>query len=849
MAQHLGHDQQTMNISFQESRPEEFYLTNSFGDRYLYGLNHNTLNQVGASLLHQNRFHRYCELKNSLFIVIGTDSGTLLPYLAAQNIGPGSQFLLIEPTPVYRKIQEEYSSLHLPKNIVFGPDEEFQTLAQSLQADRFFYAGEIFVIKSLAAEYCFLHAYHDLYFTIQNWCTQQQWRNRVRLQGQPFIHAQLDNLADNLVPSTLLKDTFHGKTAVLLAGGPSLDEILPWVKENRDSLAVLAVSRICRRLLEVNLHPDFIFSIDPHRVSFEVSLEMLQFWKDSIFIHGYHVSPLLLGQWQGKSIFLGNRFPWKSEMNMPSLPMTGPTVSNMALSAATEMGFRQIVLAGLDLCHSKDGYTHAFGSNERTAGPQIGVTSTQVMTNGGWMAETTSDFLSAINIVSAQAQHALTRNTQFINPAAGSAKIDHVRYCPIETISLETLEESPFQTISKRIPIITNEARVQDLQNVRKEIIKAKTQLLKIYDLCRKALRCSDRLFGKKGLKQDFKYKKEIDKIEKKLNTVYSVHSTFVKNYAAYQLLQMAKYCLNYEECTDDEIEKSTKEYYTNYRKAAKNLIKFLNKHIEKIEFRIEEYDKNTSFPNLASQWEKDELPGRFYIWLTRHKLIEQELLSSNNKYASQLISQYKNQFSKVLESSHMKRSASFASLEGVRAKLQHYFRGKDKESLKFINESLNKHINPQAKEYFLLSAGMIAELEENTEEALQDYQRLLDEHNEVLREDALCRLTSLFLTTSNPENSLPPLEALSKVSPAYLMQYGDLLRLLGRSQSALIAYLDYLEKVPQDTVAMLKLGSYFKDLHIFEGAREMYQHVLLLDPDNEAARQLLRNLDSSQTN
>lgn len=849
MTQHCANDPQTMDRSLKEFLPEEFFLTNSFGDRYLYSLNHNTLNQTGALLLHRSRLDRYCEKRNTLFIVIGSDSGTLLPFLASKEIAPGSQFLLLEPASIHRKIQNEYSSLQLPKNIIFGSDEEFQPLTQSIETNRFLYAGEVVLIKSLAAEYGFLSAYHELFFTVQNWFTQQQWQINARLQGQPFIHAQLDNLADNLIPSTLLKDTFQGKTAVLLAGGPSLDEVLPWVKENRSSLAVLAVSRICRRLLEVDLHPDFIFSIDPHRVSFDVSLEMLHFWQDSIFIHSHHVSPLLLGQWRGKSIFLGNRFPWKTEMNKPSLPMPGPTVSNIALSVATEMGFSQIVLAGLDLCHSKDGYTHAMGSNERTAGPQIGVTSTQVTTNGGWMAETTSDFLSAINFVSAQAQNALQKNIQLINPSAGSAKIDHVLHCPLETIKLEAYKENPALSIDRLMPVITGQERVEDLQAVRKELVKAKAQLVKIHSLCKKALRCNDGLFGRKGIRQDFKYKKEMDKIEKKLNTTYSDHSVFLKNYAAYQLLQMAKYCLNYDDCTDEEIENSTKEYYTSYSNASKKLINILNKHLEKIQFRIDECDQNTSFDYLASQWENDELPGRLYIWIKRHNLKEQDLPSSYKKKLDHLILQYEKQFTKTLQSSHMQRSTSLASLEGVRGKIQLYFTKNDKDSLQFINESLKNHKNPQAKKYLILSAGMIAELEGNTERALHDYQLLLDEQNEVLREDALCRLAVLFLSANDPKNSLITLEALSKISSAYIMQYGDLLRLLGQSQSALTTYLDYLEKVPQDTIAMLKIGNYFKDLQIFEGARELYQHVLLLEPDNQTANFLLHDLEQSRVN
>jgi len=354
-----------MDVTQQETC--ECILTNTFGDKYLYSLNHNTLNQTGAVQQHRIRFEHLAAKENTLYIVIGSDSGTIIPYLNSLTIPPSTKFLILEPDRIFSLISPIIPECTASDSICFSSAGDFNTTADKAKINRYIYAGEVKIIKSLAAEYDFIGEYHDLFFSIQTLCNQQEYQVRHRLTGKPFKLAQLRNIAENHTPSPCLRNTFQGKTAVLLAGGPSLDEILPWVIKNKNSLLILAVSRISRRLLEVGLTPDIIFSIDPHQVSFDVSKEMLHFWKDSLFIHSYHVSPLLLGQWQGNNIYLGNRFPWESKMNQESLPMAGPTVSNTALSVAVEMGVSQIILAGVDLCHNREGYTHASGSNEHLA--------------------------------------------------------------------------------------------------------------------------------------------------------------------------------------------------------------------------------------------------------------------------------------------------------------------------------------------------------------------------------------------------------------------------------------------------------------------------------------------------
>ena len=53
----------------------------------------------------------------------------------------------------------------------------------------------------------------------------------------------------------------------------------------------------------------------------------------------------------------------------------------------------------------------------------------------------------------------------------------------------------------------------------------------------------------------------------------------------------------------------------------------------------------------------------------------------------------------------------------------------------------------------------------------------------------------------------------------------------------------DYLEKVPTDLVTMLRVGKYYLEMNIKEGAEMMFRCVLKQNPENEAAQLMMANM------
>ena len=359
------------------------FISNDYGDRYLYPVNRETFHRTGAYAQYKKHFGEALFAEKTLHILVGTDSGMLLRHINKTSVPDACRYVFIELPQVIDRLAKEGLLEDLQEEITCIPIGQLKETADLLEFQNYLYTEKILVWKSLAAVDSFLPEYAELNWETRDFIDAFAWKIKVQLGNQTFIARQLENLAENRISAACLKNLFPGKTAVLLAGGPSLDDHLPWIKQHRDQLVVLAVSRIARRLKEVDLVPDIFFSVDPNQASFDVSKEMLYFGDKTLFVNSFHVVPQLLSQWQGPMAFVGNRFPWPEESAQQFINAPGPTVTHTAFGIAMQMGFKQIILAGVDLCFSPEGYSHAKGSYERHAGPQFNQFDTQVRTQPG----------------------------------------------------------------------------------------------------------------------------------------------------------------------------------------------------------------------------------------------------------------------------------------------------------------------------------------------------------------------------------------------------------------------------------------------------------------------------------
>lgn len=817
------------------------FLKNKFGDVYLHAVNGLAFNQIDSDTVYRKYFGKEFQREDHFHVVVGTDSGLLLTWTLKKGIPKGARFLFIELPNVLERIKEIIPLDDLEQRVVVATPDDWQELLAQMGFEEYVYIDEVTLKYSLAAADACLAEYLPLRWQVHQQLERQMWAIKVDMGCEPFTIRQLENLAELQTSSQNLKGLFKGKTAVLLGGGPSLDAALPWIIENRHSIVVLAVSRVSRRLLEVDLPPHLIFSVDPQMISFDVSREMFHFWDKSVFVHCHHVTSPLLGQWRGRCVFSGSRFPWETPLNVPTLPIAGPTVTNFALATAIEMGFAQILLTGVDLCFSKEGYCHAQGSYEHQAGPKVATVCPSVETNGGWFAETTPAYAAAIDDMAGQAEFASSRDCRVINLSEGAAKIPNITYQPVAEISIEALTEPAEELLARAMPSLSSAERKDFYQQALTELRRAKSQLLEIRKLAEEGLRCNDGLFGRNGMTADFRFKRRMDAVQKRLDVKFGDFKDIIKKFGKRRFLGMFRPSDN-EEWSDEEIERIGRVYYESYRDSANELRGLLDGVKQRLEARLEEEKDTPDFIELDRQYRLDGQPGRILAWKERHQVKDEELSPDDLAIVRNLEEAFDRVLTEPPPKVRLLGVKAIETLAGAAAKGRVLFSLNDLNGLAVLHDTVEK--NGKFPRVASLLRGYRAELEKAPEAALSAYEGVFnDDVPDHLTESALKRIAAISLGQNNIQNALLALECLTGISLVYQPMYADLLKIAGRHKEAIDAYMTYLAAAPEDVGVLLKFGILCRQTNVKDAAQMAFRMVLEKAPDNTAAKKFLQEM------
>lgn len=818
------------------------FVSNNFGDRYLFPVNRDSFRSIGAYSIFKKQYGEDLRAEKTLHIVIGTDSGLLPEYIYKNGLPESSRYVFVELPSVIARLRNSGFLQDLPDRIHCITMNQLQAVSKKYEFQNYLYTEKINIWKSMAALDAFLPEYTELYWETRDYIEAFAWQLKIQLGNRDFIIRQLENLDENRVSATCLQNLFQGKTAVLLAGGPSLDEYLPWINTHRDKFVVLAVSRIARRLKEINLTPDIFVSVDPQPLSFDISKEMLYFGEKTLFINGSHVVPNLLSQWQGRSAYVGRRLPWQENPSETFLQVAGPTVTNTALSIVVALGFSTVIFTGVDFCLSPIGLSHSKGSNESQAGPPFGLFDTQVMTNCGKKLFTKRAMAEAIPVMADQVAVANKAGCRVINPAPFAAQIPGVEHLPLDKICFTPLHEPALTTISRALPPESKESRSSFYDKTRQSLLIAEKRLLKIKELSKKALFYNNALFGRNGLKPDFKYKRYMDRIEDTLQD--DQLAPFAKMVKEFGLRQFVKLCQpdSQLEWSNEKVEEAAKIYYQAFFDNASALLEIITIAKKRNKLRINEENPRPEPILLTEGWREFFETGRSYIWQSR---LPANVFPTDTKDTAALYN-IQNEFQQILENkqtSHRTQCQNNADPELARHRIRLLFQNQDTDSLRGLIAGMEIMTREDIKPVRYLARGYLAELEQNYPLALHEYQQVLETSSDRTTETALRRIASLSLHLNDRQNALLALVCLTEHSPVYLSQYADLAAILGQTKTALDAYADYLEHCPDDPVVLLKVGKIYQKIGQGEFASSVFNHILQIDPLNDSAKIALNSL------
>lgn len=157
----------------------------------------------------------------------------------------------------------------------------------------------------------------------------------------------------------------------VVGNGPSLDQSIELIKENKDKAIIFAAGTALQSLLKVGIKPDFHVIVERPKSQYDILLDILpkEEYKKLNLLSVDVVYPELpnLYKWAGLGLkgpeastaFLRLHSIIKYGKSITELPASGPFVSNTAFSFATMLGFKSIYLIGVDNGYSLNGQTHS----------------------------------------------------------------------------------------------------------------------------------------------------------------------------------------------------------------------------------------------------------------------------------------------------------------------------------------------------------------------------------------------------------------------------------------------------------------------------------------------------------
>ncbi len=754
-----------------------------------------------------------------LFVVIGTDSGLLIDYLS--TIATTQQrFIFIDHAEVVDYLKQEKSTLFTEqsefKADVYHFDEfEFELLYNSYQD--YVIRNAVIIVSSLLAKND-----QDNYRGIDAQYKELFFQFRVdRIDNYDFkkvFNQQIESVCDLRHPLPMIREVLKGEVpGILLGGGPSLDAVIPWLKQNQQKIWIFAASRICKRLLKEGITPDFIGVFDGQPLIFDYSKEMYAFEKESILITGEHPYAPLIRQWGGLKTYTRRRFPWAKGAEEHFIS-DGPTVTNALFGISAYLGVSSLYLAGVDFCFTPEGVCHESGSIE-AQNKQRDASDTTALNYCGERVATNIQLYDARNSFedSMLRLKELMPELKVYNLNRGAAVIAGIGCCSIEGVELNTQKFKVVEALSESLGF--NAKTEFTFQTYLMQEMRTHSKwLFAIAREAKKGLNLTEMLFDEAS--KQSKRIKSILKLKKSLEKQIGVdYQTFV-NYGYQAFMETLQPVESESDMSQQEMKNSLRGFFGGLKYAAEGFLAKLEELKFEVEFRLLELNPETDFLLLADGWFKRGIPGRFHVWIEH---LSESSYDEIQSHYSDKVAELECAFQKMktdesaLEAVFKQR---LSSPETFISRLNQAFEAKDLTEVQAILRQLSLISSTEHSIARWLAIGMKLELIGDIEDALIFYQTVDPYKKQYWIQQ---QVFPLAFALNQPEKGLQVLHVLSLMNVKYFPKYAEALALLGERDSAIAVYQAY-PLLYEDTEALIELIKLLVQKSDIEAANQIVQ-------------------------
>lgn len=771
-------------------------------------------------------FRKSLHAEDCLYVLIGSDSGELIRFLATAYPQPrGTRWIVIEPRDIYDLvITKPGIEQFLDEFIQLIPFEEWEQTAELLQINAYFRIDGVRLDRSLGALDTVDPAYVELIAYFDNQLTARRFEAQIN-DIAPFIKEHALSAVNFDGPATKLRGLFEGKQCVVLAGGPSLDEHIEWLKSRRDGLFIIAVSRISGRLLEVGLIPDVVTHLDPKEKMLSTTRQMHDFPGSVLLVTGNHPYSGLANRWPHIHLCIGPLVPWlDTTLNAEiTAHAKGPTVTHMSVQLANIMGFEEVIFAGLDLCHSESGHTHASGSDEANVGPTYESGMIPVETNRGTKAWTTPVFFSGIKGLELLAQS--MPHIQFVNISEQAAAIAGVDYRPRSDIDA-TGQAFDRRPLDEALDEIGSSGRKADwLETLHESAESVADELLKVGNLAQLGLESNQAFFNAMNADRRARHKRRMKAIDRMFAHRLR-RAAKLSQLAALRAIGSTDLPHDFFDLSRAQAESLANRYYAAIQHEALALRKTLGTMMVRIQTRLMEVSGDHDCRALAGRYLEYAEPEREH-WLTAHRQCRPDDVA-------EVRSAYERKLQAVIDEQARINQKSRSPRASLRL-IERLFSIQDTAALSNLISSLQTHEQLEiSTPYAHYASGLLRELQGAPASGVESYRDALDtaslDEDQVLIEHTLVRIAFNQIGQDAPAEAVDALKIAAEINPALWQMQARLALLNNDAEAGMVALTRHLEFFPSDVDKIKQLIRLFVALEIPNGIDFCEQYLPYCD-------------------
>lgn len=811
------------------------FFNNNYGDSFDKDyVSHDYQLQYSGDVINKN-YNELIDAEDFYFIVVGTDYGFLYKYFLENKSKTTVKIVFFESSEVIEKLGLNDRLGWVDDSLgLFSFDSEF-SFSKNIQ-QRFLVLKNIKVINSLKKSSQEVQKkYDEFYNSINSRIISHLSSFHIYNTKKNFEHPAILNLSNNLTPAIKLKNNFKGKSAVILGGGPSLDDSIEWVKENRDNLYIFAVGRIAKRLMHENIIPDFLGYVDPQSHAYEHAKAFLgfadqnRFKKQPLLINAFHINNDLLTQWGGKAVFLGARSNLFNDNNIPAY---GPTVSHALVGAAAEFGFSRIFFSGIDLCFF-DGKTHE-GMSEEAESQKLVVANKEgfwLINNSGISCPTNralfqghkslEDIVSIykkaspdLKFYSLSEKSALISGVEFIKP---NRVIFDERSCVLGT-------DLVFLEIDFNAKLIALDLLKREVDSTLDKFSSYSAQakkILKKYDV-------------KSNLKNYFFTANDLNELS---HLQASVKLSMGKDFHYLLSLDIEQFKDSYLLTSEVKSTQRNMRAYQAWFKAVYRLSNYvcdlLNKSLQRIELRKKELQlmvgASVDFEVIYQAWREANQLGRV-MFVNNFKAVEL------NPDLQQKLDAISNDFLQSLGVNNRieKLKKLNTDPDSLWKNLVTAYNSQDLLALKRIADVLVNQ--PDLSNLLLIAQGAVAFVDGDQIRAMRCYESALNNATDIHKRFCLDELLKLSLNTQDFNKALGYAEQLCQYSLEYMKTFAKLLKILGNFVASTEVLSMYVRVYKDDLGAHILLAEQYHEQGRLLEAKAHLDQVLAVEPNHKAA-------------